>query len=219
MPRFIHALAALLISLGLLATPSAGATPISFQNNAAIAIPAPGSSAGTQIAVSGLGNAVTSIDGVTINGLTASHADDVDLVLVAPTGAALVLMSGAGGSSAISSPISLTFTDAGAQLPQFPFPPGSYKPAEYTPVGSFPSPGPGTSYSTPFPLGTANFTSTFNGINPNGNWSLYTMDPTAGDTGQIANGWSIQISAIPEPVTLSLLALAALALFPRRRAA
>lgn len=36
--------------------------------------------------------------------------------------------------------------------------------------------------------------STFNNKNPNGNWSLYIVDDTAGDNGIVAGGWSLAIT-------------------------
>ncbi|MFM6345350.1 MAG: Calx-beta domain-containing protein, partial [Dolichospermum sp.] len=49
----------------------------------------------------------------------------------------------------------------------------------------FNSPAPGGPYGTDF--------SVFNGINPNGTWSLYVVDDAGGDVGTIAGGWSLNI--------------------------
>ena len=223
MPRFIRVCRVLLISLGLTAAFGGKAIAATFQNTAPITFPAPGSSTGSQIAVSGLGNSVSSNNGVTvtITGLTNTHADDVDLVLVGPTGAALVLMGDAGGSTAISAPITLAYTDSGASLvPQTPLTfSGTFKPTQYASIGSFPSPGPGLAYSSPAVFGTSTFASIFTQTNPNGNWTLWAMDPASGDTGQISGGWSLQVTATPEPASLSVLALGSLALLHRRRTA
>lgn len=59
--------------------------------------------------------------------------------------------------------------------------------------------------------------SSFNGLNPNGDWTLFVADQSAGATSTLVS-WSLQINAVPEPST-SLLALTtgALLLLRRRR--
>lgn len=208
------------IAFGFVAALAGKASPATFTNSAPIVIPAPGSSNGTQIAVSGIGNVIVPTSGVivTLTDFTDTHPADVGLVLVGPTGAALVLMGDCGGSTAITIPLTLAFDDAAApRLPQTALnTSGTFKPTQYASIGSFPSPGPGLAYNTPPVFGTATLASTFQGTNPNGTWSLYAMDPTSGDTGQIANGWSLQITATPEPAGLSLAAIASVALLRRR---
>ena len=49
----------------------------------------------------------------------------------------------------------------------------------------------------------------FNGGNPNGTWSLYVNDHSAGDTGSIAGGWSLTFTTITPVNQLADLALAA----------
>lgn len=38
--------------------------------------------------------------------------------------------------------------------------------------------------------------STFNGAAANGTWNLYVLDTNSGDTGQIAGGWSIEVTTV-----------------------
>jgi hypothetical protein len=50
---------------------------------------------------------------------------------------------------------------------------------------------------------TAGFQTTFNGLNPNNPWTLFFADTVNGDQTTL-NGWSLDITAVPEPVTLAL---------------
>jgi len=43
----------------------------------------------------------------------------------------------------------------------------------------------------------------FNGANPNGTWTLFIADESAGNTSTL-NGWSLDITAVPEPVNVAL---------------
>jgi len=46
--------------------------------------------------------------------------------------------------------------------------------------------------------------STLNGINPNGSWTLYFSDTIAGGGDANLSGWSLDITAVPEPVNVAL---------------
>jgi hypothetical protein len=71
---------------------------------------------------------------------------------------------------------------------------GTYKPTQGTaqsgeggPVpANFPAPAPAGPYGTQL--------SVFDGTAPNGTWSLYVLDDTDVEAGQIANGWSLIIT-------------------------
>ena len=58
----------------------------------------------------------------------------------------------------------------------------------------------------------------FNGMDPNGVWSLYVSDLSAGGEGTLV-GWGLEITAVPEPSAAALLgsSLAALLLLARPR--
>jgi len=45
--------------------------------------------------------------------------------------------------------------------------------------------------------------SAFNGANPNGTWTLFFADQSAGNTSTL-DGWSLDITAVPEPVNVAL---------------
>jgi len=49
----------------------------------------------------------------------------------------------------------------------------------------------------------ASFTS-WNGIDPNGTWTLYFSDTIAGGGNATLNGWSLDMTSVPEPVNVAL---------------
>jgi hypothetical protein len=196
----MYVLARLVAVLILLAALTAKASATTFSNATPIAIAGTTSSSGSQIQVQGFAGAPTSIV-VGVSRLTHSHAANLSLVLVGPTGAALVLEGACGGTTSISS-ASLQFSDGGtAMLPQSSgIVNGTYKPTQWMPLGSFPAPGPGLAYQSPAITGTSTLSAVFGFNNPNGIWSLYAFDPVSGDSGQIASGWNLQITGPPEPI-------------------
>lgn len=64
-----------------------------------------------------------------------------------------------------------------------------------------------TTYSINF--STSGFQSTYNGLNPNDTWTLFFADTVNGDTTTL-NGWSLGITAVPEPVVPALALFAGL---------
>jgi subtilisin-like proprotein convertase family protein len=50
----------------------------------------------------------------------------------------------------------------------------------------------------------------FNGLDPTGTWTLFFADRSAGDQSRLA-GWSLDITTVPEPVSVALAVSAALA--------
>jgi len=50
----------------------------------------------------------------------------------------------------------------------------------------------------------------FNGLDPNGTWTLFFADLSAGDQSTLL-GWSLEITTVPEPVTVALAIFAVLA--------
>ena len=44
----------------------------------------------------------------------------------------------------------------------------------------------------------------FNGSDPNGTWTLYFSDTIAGGGNATLNGWSLDITAVPEPINVAL---------------
>ena len=175
---------------GASTTTVSSATPITI-NTSGNGTPYPGTIAAAGLPASGSGVYVSS---VTLNGFAHTYPSDVDIILVSPTGARVVLMSDAGGASGVSG-VNLTFSDAGGNLPAI-LASGTWKPTNI--VGSlgiepdnWPAPGPGSVTQVTPTL--SSFTGTGN---PNGNWNLFIVDDFAGDGGSVTS-WSITFSVVP----------------------
>jgi uncharacterized repeat protein (TIGR01451 family) len=164
-------------------------TTAGYTNNTAIIIPDHGSASPypSTISVSGLTGLVGKVT-VSLKGVTHGFPDDIDIILVSPSGQKVVLMSDTGGGHSITN-LNLSFDDAASSgLPDTAqIESGTYKPTDFEPGDSFPPPAPAGAVST--------FLSAFNGSNPNGNWSLYVMDDATGDSGAISS-WSLAITTI-----------------------
>lgn len=168
-----------------------GLTTNVFTSTAAITIPSSGTATPypSTITVSGLPTTGVSVRSVTITGFNHTFPDDVDIVLVSPTGVPVILMSDVGGSvDAVNT--TYTFSDAAAALMADAAlnPSGTYRPTNFVTPDNFVAPGPGSiTQATPT-------LSSFTG-NPNGNWSLYVVDDLGGDLGSISGGFSIEFAS------------------------
>lgn len=229
---FSKTVAAVFLSGLLVAMPAAveGTTftggMIGFNDGASA--PTPGSPYPGSIVVTGLGPQISSITLTLTNFTRSARPDDLDILLVGPTGASFIVFSDVGGTGAATGPFTFVLSDAGATfLPDAgPFASGTFKPTnESTAQDSFPAPAPAGPYGNPggatVGAGSATFASVFGGTDPNGTWSLYIVDDTpnsGGETGSIIS-WSLNITAVPEPSTWALLiaGTAVLMFFPRRR--
>jgi len=124
-----------------------------------------------------------------LTNLNHTWPSDIDILLVSPTGQNSYLMAKCGSSYAINN-VTLTFDDTVSNsLPQFgQIVSGTNRTTSYAlatppfPAASTPPP--------PYNVGLSNF----NGNNPNGNWSLYALDDSAGMTGAISNGWILNLT-------------------------
>jgi subtilisin-like proprotein convertase family protein len=125
---------------------------------------------------------------VTLTNFTHSSPDDVDMMLVAPNGRRIVLMSDVGGNTEVGS-LNLTFDDAAAAgLPDnSPLTSGTYKPTDFESGDVFPAPA---------PSGATNGTTlnAFYGTAPNGIWKLYVVDDSGENFGNIAGSWSLNLT-------------------------
>ncbi len=146
------------------------------------------------LAVSGLPAAGATVASVTLNGITHTYPDDLDILLQSPTGVNVVLMSDVGGGNDITGATytfatgSPSMSDAGTNAS------GTYAPTNIGASDDYPTaPGPGNGFSQASPsLGS--FTGNFNGT-----WKLLIRDDANGDGGSITS-WSITFSY---PATVS----------------
>ena len=158
---------------------------MTFANSAAITIPGQGAATPypSTIQVSGLSGTVSKVTATPYN-FTHTWPHDVGVLLVSPSGEATLLLADVGGGNPARN-VTLDFEDAApASLTQQLIVPGTYRP---TSNASDPFP-PGAP-AGPYPASL----SVFNGITPNGTWSLYVADDAANDSGTIANGWSVTL--------------------------
>jgi hypothetical protein len=124
-----------------------------------------------------------------------THPADVDMMLVAPTGEAIVLMADAGANSLAT--VSLLFDDCAlSSLPwNNSLRDGAYRPTNYGAT------------SVPI-IATGHSLSSFAGRSAstlNGSWSLYVADDTGADTGTIEDTWGLRISMAEPGVPVSRL--------------
>ncbi|HYX44246.1 MAG TPA: hypothetical protein VE760_04325, partial [Acidimicrobiales bacterium] len=162
------------------------------------------------INVSGVTGTISDVN-VTLNGVTHVRPEDLDVLLVAPDGTTnLVVMSDIGGDNVFPgeavSGVNLTFDDeAPAPAPtDSQLSSGTFMPTdddndvnEFVAgnVDSFPSPAPAPSAATT--LGV------FDGLSPNGTWSLYVVDDQPGppELASLSGGWCLDITTADSPTT------------------
>ncbi len=188
----------------------------SFANTDSISIPNATSPPGeaspypSHIAVSGLGP-VTALT-ATLTGVTYGFTQDLNALLVGPTGKSEILLGNVGPSTGTqdASNVTVTFTDAAASAIPQTTPLGApgasvmSKPVDYNAVDTFPAPAPVKPYGEPAPAGSGTLAGAFNGTNPDGTWSLYLVTDGAGDgAGAVAGGWSLTFTPDSQTVTFT----------------
>jgi subtilisin-like proprotein convertase family protein len=187
---------------GIAAAPSASAAVFSLSNTTAITLPCGGaglcnaSPFPSDITQFGLSTVVTDVN-VTLLNVSHLFPGDFDIELIGPNGAVVALMSDSCGGTDIVGR-NLTFDDAAAGSVPAVSDPACNTSATYKPSN--------VDDASPEQWGaapTATTLAAFNGINPNGSWQLSLGDDANGDTGDIAGGWSIQITtASTAPITM-----------------
>ncbi len=147
----------------------------------------PASNYPATIHVSGASGVVTRVR-VTLNGIIHTCLNDLDVMLVAPSGQSLVLMSDVGGCNGIGNATNLTFDDlAPATLSPAATPPTAFssRPINNVLGDAFPAPAPVASGATNL--------SAFQGLDPNGDWKLFIVDDQMGDMGSMRDGWTLDL--------------------------
>jgi hypothetical protein len=137
---------------------------------------------------------------VTLYDVTHQLPDNMDFLLVGPTGVSYIFMADAGGPQPLNTPVTLTLSDASATaIPNNgPLVTGSFKPVSWeAPQSNFPAPAPAGPYIEPGPSGSPTLQSAFGFTNANGTWSLYARDDNATNepnvlSGMIAGGWGLE---------------------------
>src|ERR1043166_7711071 len=182
------------------------ASAASFTNTASINLPtgpsgtSPGSPYPSSIVASNLSGTITKVT-VTLNNINHDRPDDLEILLVGPTGKKFVLLADAGGTGTPAVGINLTFDDAAISpvADSGPLTNGAFKPtcvdAQANIQTEFAAPAPASPYDVPGPSGAGTLALTFNGTAPNGTWSLYVVDDIPSTPGgSISGGWTLNIT-------------------------
>lgn len=182
-----------------------------YQNLSAITIPGAGSTGPAApypsvINIAGFSGSATEVR-VSLFGMSHTFPDDLDILLVGPSGQTVMLMSDAGGADDVVG-IDLVFEDGAAAIPDATvLSSGIYSPTNIGATDPMPAPAPAGPYGT-------SLLSAF-GADVNGAWSLYVFDDASADTGAIAGGWQIEV--VPAPSAIALMGLGGLVATRRRR--
>jgi uncharacterized repeat protein (TIGR01451 family) len=148
----------------------------------------------SHIFVSGRAGAIAGLT-LELDNFAHTFGKDFAALLAGPSGTDLVAWAGVGGSGTFSG-LNFTLSDSAASvIPTSSVPAsGSYRPtAVTTPV--FPSPAAGP-FAYAATAGSTTFASAFNGLDPNGTWSLYAENALAGSSGSIGK-WCINLTLTP----------------------
>ncbi len=157
-----------------------------LSNPAGITIPSVGAASiyPSPINVSGLAGKVTKVI-VGINGFSHNYTRDVNMLLVAPDGTAVVLMDDQGFGNPTNN-VNLIFDDDATHGLPADLVSGTFRPS--------PSFNPGQDFLAPAPAGPyAVKLSDLIGTAPNGEWKLYVSDQESGASGSITGGWTLKI--------------------------
>jgi subtilisin-like proprotein convertase family protein len=148
----------------------------------------------SQITVSGLRGTIKDVN-LKLSGFSHDFPDDVDMLLVGPSGEKAIVMSDAGFGDAVEGVTFVLDDRALNDLPEIGLlTSGTFRPTDYDgtfDVDEFFAPAPDTS-------GAGSELSVFNGTNPNGTWSLYIVDDASFGFGQI-EGWTLVIKTHRTP--------------------
>jgi subtilisin-like proprotein convertase family protein len=134
---------------------------------------------------------------LTLRGFSHTFPGDLNVLLVAPDGRNALVVSDVGDPDSNEAVVDLSITlddEAATRLPEVALlTSGAFQPTD----GSIPGPNgdiDGFPAPAPSPSGAVAL-STFDGINPNGEWQLFVLDDEEDDIGAFAQGWSLEITA------------------------
>jgi subtilisin-like proprotein convertase family protein len=128
---------------------------------------------------------------VTLDGLSHSWPDDIDVLLAGPEGQNVTLLSDAGGGfPGVSGRTLLIDDDAATLVPDSTAPiSGHYRPSNYEGAADLFPP------AAPPPSGLSEL-AVFRGTDPLGAWNLYVVDDVVGDAGAVLDGWCLTFTTI-----------------------
>ena len=191
---------AMILAIGLMAGCSPAPVPqtATFSNAQRIEIPAnagavtigPAFPYPSPITVSGMPSSVTNIE-VTLYDLSHTLPGDVEVLLVGPSGAHVILLSDAPPAIDNAPPTvnaTLTFSAIADTYVTAPIVSGMYLPTMFYPLSiTLPAPAPQGPYPDSLDV--------FDGTDPNGTWNLYVADDFMFDVGDIGNGWALSVTS------------------------
>lgn len=145
---------------------------------------------------------------ITLGGLTHTWFDDIDALLVSPSGTAVLFLSDAGGSSDPNGDYTFRDDISSSTIPDTAgAPPGTYNTSSYGTGDTFAAPAPAGPYGGSLTL--------FAGENISGTWSLYIFDDAGGDVGSMQ--FATLTVAVPEPASMVALGAGLAGLLGLRR--
>ncbi|MBL8242468.1 MAG: Ig-like domain repeat protein [Bryobacterales bacterium] len=187
--------------------PTTNPSALRYCNTSAVTFPntlnASGSPYPTRISVNGVAGTLQKVT-VELNGLSHQFPDDVDMMLSGPNGNSLILLSDVGGSTAVNGVNLVLDSTSANQLTDGPtLVSGTFQPADFQ-VGAdtFAAPAPTANV---FSASAVTLGGAFNSINPNGIWTLFTTNDSAGAQGggSLANGWCLNFTMNNPDLTIS----------------
>lgn len=137
---------------------------------------------------SGYSGLITDVD-LRVNGVYHKYPDDIDMLLVSPSGTSTILMSDACGNEDATNRIWIFDDEAPAPMTDGTFTgctPWYVRASDFETNSSLPAPAPAGPYHDRLSI--------FDGENPNGTWRLYIYDDMDGETGYLATGVTLTIN-------------------------
>jgi subtilisin-like proprotein convertase family protein len=186
---------ALLLATALLSTAAmagtASAATTTLSNSTPITIPDSGPATPYPSPINAVGFAGNVQKAtVTLRSLSHTCPEDIQALLVGPSGAKSVLMANVGGCPQTDiPPVDLTFDQAApSTILEMVVPPsGTYRPSESGTTSSLTPPAPPNPYQANLDV--------FNNTPANGTWQLFIEDCCGADQGSIGGGWSLNLTA------------------------